>query len=67
VRVAFHPAAAEEFFAAVEYYETALPGLGRRLYEAVRHATELAGEHTEARVATHTERCPSVTSRRIPV
>jgi len=48
VSVAFHPAAAEEFVAAVEYYEAALPGLGRRLYEAVRHATELASQHTAA-------------------
>jgi toxin ParE1/3/4 len=48
VRVAFHPAAAEEFLAAVEYYRAALPELGQRFSQAVRHATELAAERPEA-------------------
>ena len=46
--VEFHPAAAEEFLAAVEYYRTALPELGERFYQAVRHATDLAAAHPEA-------------------
>lgn len=48
MRVAFHPAAAAEFRAAVEYYDAALPELARRFYQAVRHATQLASEHPEA-------------------
>ena len=48
MRVAFHPAAAAELLAAVEYYEGALPGLGRRFYEAARHATDVALAHAEA-------------------
>lgn len=48
MRVEFHPAAAAEFHAAVEYYEAALPELGRRFYQAARHASELASEHPEA-------------------
>ena len=48
MRVEFHPAAAEEFLAAVDYYTTALPELGRRFYQAVRHATDLAFEYPDA-------------------
>jgi len=48
VRVAFHPAAAEEFLAAVEYYRAALPELGARFSEAVRHATDVVAAHPEA-------------------
>lgn len=48
MKATFHPAAAEELLAAVKYYEDALPSLGRRFYEAVRHATNLAREHMEA-------------------
>ena len=48
MRVAFHPDAADEFRVAVEYYEGALPGLGRRFYHAVRHATDLVAEYPEA-------------------
>ena len=31
----FHPAARDEFAATVDFYESAVPGLGRRLREAV--------------------------------
>ena len=48
MRVEFHPAAAEEFTAAVEYYEGALPGLGRRFRDAVRETIDLALDHPEA-------------------
>lgn len=41
MRLEFHPAAAEEFAAAVEYYETAVPGLGSRFLLAVRGTTDL--------------------------
>ena len=41
MRLAFHPAAAEEFAAAVEYYDRAVPGLGSRFLFAVRDATDL--------------------------
>jgi len=45
VRLAFHPAAAEEFGAAAEYYDAAAPGLGSRFALAVRRATDLALAH----------------------
>jgi hypothetical protein len=32
----FHPAARDEFVAAAEYYETAVPGLGDRFLVAVK-------------------------------
>jgi toxin ParE1/3/4 len=48
VRVEFHPAAAEEFAAAVEDYEGALPELGRRFRDAVRTTIDRAVEHPEA-------------------
>jgi plasmid stabilization system protein ParE len=41
VRPEFHPDAAEEFGAAVEYYEAAVSGLGNRFLLAVRQATDL--------------------------
>lgn len=41
MKLEFHPAASEEFIAAVEYYEAALPGLGRRFLLAVRKTIEL--------------------------
>ena len=47
-KVAFHPAAAEEFLAAVEYYRAALPELGGRFAQAVQHATDVAATHPEA-------------------
>ena len=45
MRLAFHPAAAEEFGAAAEYYDAAAPGLGSRFVLAVRRATDLALAH----------------------
>lgn len=51
MKVEFHPAASEEFIAAVEYYEAALPGLGRRFLLAVRRTTELAQRHSESGVS----------------
>jgi plasmid stabilization system protein ParE len=45
VRVAFHPAAAEEFGAAAAYYDAAAPGHGSRFVLAVRRATDLALAH----------------------
>jgi plasmid stabilization system protein ParE len=47
VKLQFHPAAAEEFAAAVEYYETAVPGLGNRFLLAVRATTDLIVAHPE--------------------
>ena len=44
MKLQFHPTAAEEFGAAVEYYEAAVPGLGNRFLLAVREATNLAVE-----------------------
>lgn len=48
MRIEFHPAAAEEFAAAVEHYEGALPGLGRHFRDAVRETIDRAVEHPEA-------------------
>lgn len=48
MRVEFHPAAADEFAAAVEYYEEALPGLGRRLRDKLRETIDLAVAHPDA-------------------
>ena len=48
MRVTFHPAAADEFRAAAEYYDELLPGLGRRFYAAVRHAADLVAEYPDA-------------------
>lgn len=47
MKLQFHPAAAEEFAAAVEYYEAAVPGLGNRFLLAVREAADVAVEHPE--------------------
>jgi plasmid stabilization system protein ParE len=44
----FHPAAQDEFAAAAEYYETAVPGLGSRFLVAVRRMTEIALQHPDA-------------------
>ena len=44
----FHPAAREEFLAAVDDYEAAAPGLGRRFLVAVREAAALLGAHPNA-------------------
>ena len=44
MKLQFHPAAAEEFAAAMEYYEAAVPGLGNRFLLAVRKATDFALE-----------------------
>lgn len=44
----FHPTARDEFVVAAEYYDAAVPGLGRRFLEAVQHATDLALRHPEA-------------------
>ena len=40
MKLEFHPDAAEEFGAAVEYYEAAVSGLGNRFLLAVREATD---------------------------
>ena len=48
MRLQFHPAAAEEYLAAIEYYEEALPGLGRRFHDAVRTTSEHALTHPES-------------------
>ena len=44
----FHPAAQDEFAAAAEYYEMAVPGLGNRFLLAVRRSTEIALQHPDA-------------------
>jgi len=44
----FHPAARDEFVAAAEYYETAVPGLGDRFLVAVKRTTEMALRHPGA-------------------
>lgn len=41
----FHPAARDEFLAAAEYYETAVPGLGGRFLVAVTRATDIVLQH----------------------
>lgn len=56
----FHPAARDEFVAAVEYYEAAMPGLGNRFQHAVRRTTDLALLHPEAGT-------PRGVARRLPV
>jgi plasmid stabilization system protein ParE len=48
VRVEFHPEARDEFVAAAEYYDAAVPGLGSRFLLAVRRALDLALTHPEA-------------------
>ena len=37
----FHPAARDEFLAAAEYYETAVPGLGGRFLVAVMRPADI--------------------------
>lgn len=44
----FHPSARDEFGAAAEYYDAAVPGLGRRFLAAVQHTTDIALRHPEA-------------------
>jgi hypothetical protein len=43
----FHPAARDEFAAAAEYYETAVPGLGGRFLVAVTCATDVVLQHPD--------------------
>jgi plasmid stabilization system protein ParE len=43
----FHPAARDEFLAAAEYYETAVPGLGGRFLVAVTRATDIVLQHPD--------------------
>ena len=45
MKLEFHPAARDEFRAAVEFYESAVPGLGSRFLLAVRSAAERALAH----------------------
>jgi hypothetical protein len=47
VRLQFHPAAREEFLAAADYYDAAVPGLGDRFLVAVRRTTDLALAHPD--------------------
>ena len=44
----FHPAAQDEFLAAADYYETAVPGLGNRFLLAVRRTAEIALQHPDS-------------------
>jgi plasmid stabilization system protein ParE len=44
----FHPAAREEFLAAADYYDAAVPTLGNRFLVAVRATTDLALAHPDA-------------------
>lgn len=48
MNLVFHPAARDEFLAAIEYYDDAVPGLGDRFLQAVRRATDLALTHPDA-------------------
>jgi plasmid stabilization system protein ParE len=48
MNVVFHPAARDEFVAAAEYYESAVPGLGSRFLLAVRRTTDVATRHPDA-------------------
>ena len=59
MRLVFHPAARDEFAAAAEYYNEAVPGLGDRFLVAVRRATDLALAHPDAggRQGAGTRRC----------
>ncbi len=41
----FHPGAEEEFYAAIDWYEAARPGLGAAFLGAVYEATERALDH----------------------
>ena len=43
----FHPAAHDEFLAAAEYYETAVPGLGGRFLVAVTRVTDIVLQHPD--------------------
>lgn len=47
MRLIFHPEAREEFLAAAEYYDSAVPGLGSRFLVAVRRTTDIILEHGE--------------------
>lgn len=46
--IEFHPAARDEFRAAVEFYEAAVPGLGGRFFLAVRAAADRALAHPQS-------------------
>jgi hypothetical protein len=47
VTLAFHPAARDEFVAAAEFYDAAVPGLGDRFLVAVERTTRFAREDPE--------------------
>ncbi|MCY7380170.1 MAG: type II toxin-antitoxin system RelE/ParE family toxin [Gemmatimonadaceae bacterium] len=51
MRLTFHPQARDEFVAAADYYESAVPGLGNRFLLSVRRATNLALMHPDAGTA----------------
>jgi plasmid stabilization system protein ParE len=48
VALEFHPAAQEELWRAITYYESAAPGLGAEFLEAIEQAAELLNAHPEA-------------------
>lgn len=48
MRLAFHPEASDEFVAAAEYYDAAVPGLGNRFLLAVSRVADVAMSHPEA-------------------
>jgi plasmid stabilization system protein ParE len=48
VRLEFHPEARDEFVAAAEYYDAAVPELGSRFLLAVRRTADIALAHPEA-------------------
>ena len=47
----FHPAARDEFLAAAECYETAVPGLGGRFLVAGTRATDTVLQHPDVGVS----------------
>lgn len=48
MRLEFHPEARDEFVAAAEYYNAAVPGLGDRFLLAVRRTTDVVLRHPTA-------------------
>ena len=48
MKLEFHPAARDELLAAVDFYESAVSGLGNRFFVAVRVAVERALAHPQS-------------------
>ncbi len=48
MKITFHSGGGRGVRRVAAYYDEALPELGRRFYEAVRHATDLVAEYPDA-------------------